>query len=351
VVALGRLRIRRRPRPGSIAAIRLPLLHTGSVNVWLLGGDPLTLIDAGPRNDEALSALERGLRRRGVRLEDVELVIATHHHVDHIGLAATVQRRSGARVAVLGPLARYGADFEACVASDRNFSFELMAAHGVPTDVIPEGAEMWDFIADNGESFDTDLRLVDGDRVRAGDRDLKVIARPGHSATDTLFVDEQAGLAFVGDHLLARISSNTEINPERPRSRTGYLRGLRETSALPLTRLLTGHGAPVTRHSALVRSRLAEHGDRCDRIFRVLREGPATAFDIAGHLWPSTTVRSQPLLVIWEVLGLLDLLSSGGAVVERVGEDRRSSFALHGDAAEARGTEPMPPLPAIAMGR
>jgi glyoxylase-like metal-dependent hydrolase (beta-lactamase superfamily II) len=321
------LRTRRRPRPGSVDALALPLPHIGSVNVWLLGGDPLTLVDTGPRSDEALSALERGLRRRGVRLEDVELVVATHHHIDHVGLAATIRRRSGARVAVLDALARYGAAFEARVASDRGFSLELMAAHGVPADVIPEGEAVWDFIAENGESFETDLRLAHGDRIRAGDRDLRVIERPGHSATDTLFVDERAGLAFVGDHLLARISSNTEIHRERPRSRGEYLRGLRATAAMPLERLLAGHGAPVRRHAELVRSRLAEHAARCDRIVGILGRGPATAFDIAAHLWPSATVRSQPLLVTWEVLGLLDLLASGAAVSERLGEQRRWSLA------------------------
>src|SRR5436190_8322106 len=96
----------------SVDAIQLPLRHVGSVNAWLLRGDRLTLVDAGPRNDEALAALERGLREHGVRLEDIELVIGTHHHLDHVGLIATVQRRSGADVAVLDALADYANDYE-----------------------------------------------------------------------------------------------------------------------------------------------------------------------------------------------------------------------------------------------
>ena len=78
------------------ATSQLPLAHVGSVNAWLLRGDPLTLVDTGPRDDGALAALEDGLRREGLRLEDIELVLATHHHLDHVGLAATIQRRSGA---------------------------------------------------------------------------------------------------------------------------------------------------------------------------------------------------------------------------------------------------------------
>ncbi len=69
----------------AIDAIPIPLPHVGSVNAWLLRGDPVTLIDTGPRSDEALDALERGLRLRGMQVEDIELVIATHHHHDHVG--------------------------------------------------------------------------------------------------------------------------------------------------------------------------------------------------------------------------------------------------------------------------
>ena len=39
---------------------------------------------------------------------------------------------------------------------------------------------------------------------------------------------------------------------------------------LPLTRLLTGHGAPVTDHARLVDTRLRDHRRRCERILAVL---------------------------------------------------------------------------------
>src|SRR4051794_41770200 len=94
-----------------LIAIPLPLAYVGTVNAWLLRGDPVTLIDTGPREDRALAALEAGLRREGLRLEDVELVLATHHHLDHVGLAATIQRRAGATVAALGRTAGYVAHY------------------------------------------------------------------------------------------------------------------------------------------------------------------------------------------------------------------------------------------------
>ena len=235
----------------SVAEIRVPLEHIGSVNAWLLKGEPLTLVDTGPRDDRALEALERGLGRAGVRLEDIELVLATHHHLDHIGLAATIQRRAGARIAVLDATASYLECYEQRIATDRRFSRALMAHHGVPGAIINDGESFWEYLRDSAERFDADVRLRDGETIRAGGRALRVIARPGHSSTDTLFVDEDERIAFAGDHLLAGISSNTEIYPAaepdgtRPRARLEYLANLRRTAGMPLERLLTGHGRAV----------------------------------------------------------------------------------------------------------
>ena len=318
--------------------IPLPLAHIGSVNVWLLRGDPLTLVDTGPRDDAALSALEAGLARSGVRLEDIEQVLVTHHHVDHTGLAATIAARSGARVAAFDRAAEYGRRYDERAEADRRFSLALMRHHGVPETVIADNEGFWDFIRRTSEAYHADVALPDGATVRAGGRELRVVARPGHSTTDALLVDERAGAAFVGDHLLAGISSNTEIYPAvepdgtRPRARVEYLESLRRTAAMPLGRLLTGHGEEITAHAELVRRRLDEHHRRCDRIVEALRRGRASAFDVATHLWPAQIVEEQPLLVVWEVLGHLDLLLDAGRVEEQVTDDGSTygvaSFAL-----------------------
>src|SRR4051794_18027525 len=328
-----------------IVAIPLPLAYVGTVNAWLLRGDPLTLIDTGPREDRALAALEAGLRREGLRLEDVELVLATHHPLDHVGLAATIQRRAGATVAALGRTADYVAHYPAEVEADRRFAQALMRHHGVPEPLIADSEELWQYIRATTESVRADRRLADGDRVLAGGRTLRVVDRPGHSTTDTLFVDDREGLAFAGDHLLAKISSNTEICPParagdgRARSRLRSLAGLELTAAMPLARLLTGHGAPVTEPQRLVEARLSEHRRRCERILAILGGGARTAFEIAGALWSGRTVADQTLLVVWEVVGHLELLLAAGAVAERV-DDEGSVFELTRAAPRARARQP-----------
>jgi glyoxylase-like metal-dependent hydrolase (beta-lactamase superfamily II) len=327
----------------AIVPIPVPLPHIRSVNTWLLRGEPLTLVDTGPRDAAALDALETGLRRAGVRLEDLELVLATHHHHDHVGLVATIAERSGATVAALEGTAAYGERYFERAAADREFSRALMRHHGVPPAAVETSEGLFEYMRETSQAFSTDVRLADGDAIRAGGRDLRVIARPGHSTTDTLFVDEATGIAFVGDHLLAGVSSNTEIYPAaepdgtRPRSRAAYLSGLARTARMPLTRLFTGHGRPVTAHERLIVSRFDEHDRRCERIAAILRDGPRTAYGIAAELWSPRTVSEQPLLVVWEVLGHLDLLLCAGTVTERVRDDGTACFALDQRRPASRG--------------
>src|SRR4051794_20506767 len=119
-----------------IVQIPVPLPHIGSVNAWLLRGDPLTLVDTGPYGDESFAALEAGLADAGVRVEDLELVLVTHHHLDHSGLASSIADRSGATVAALDRAAEYGERYAERSEADRRFSRALMRHHGVPDAVI-----------------------------------------------------------------------------------------------------------------------------------------------------------------------------------------------------------------------
>ncbi len=318
----------------SIEAIPLPLPYIGSVNAWLLQGEPLTLLDTGPRSDEALGALEDGLRGRGLRVEDIELVVGTHHHHDHVGLAATIKRRSGAKIAVLDRAADYGSRFSEHVADERRFAGELMREHGMPPELRAPALALWDYIDATSESFTTDVRLADGDTIVAGGRELRVISRPGHSTSDTLFVDPRARVAFIGDHLLSKITPNTEIHPvagpgsPRSRSRVDYVDGLRLTARRPVERLLTGHGPVITAPAPLIERHFDQHRRRCRRIMRVLERGPASAYAIARHLWSEAIIREQPLLVLWEVLGHLDLLLSAGVAAEQLSVDGGWRYSL-----------------------
>ncbi|HYB28605.1 MAG TPA: MBL fold metallo-hydrolase, partial [Solirubrobacteraceae bacterium] len=112
-------------------ALPTPFL-VGRVNCYLIEDEPLTLIDTGPNSGKSLDDLERALAAHGRRIEELELIVVTHQHMDHVGLLEILARRSGAQVAALEDLGPYLADFSRSAAADDEFAQSIMRRHGVP---------------------------------------------------------------------------------------------------------------------------------------------------------------------------------------------------------------------------
>ena len=322
-------------RPDTRHRLVLPTpFPVGPVNVWLLTGEPLTLVDAGPDTAEALVALEVGLAEHGVRLEDLELLLLTHQHSDHVGLAGTVAARSACTVAAQAPLAGYVRDTQASLRSEEAWESQLLRLHGTSDSRREAFLEVVrSRHAYGGRGVDVDRVLVEGDIVEAGGSSLEVVLRPGHSPTDTIFVG-RSGAAYVGDHLIAHISSNPLVHhpPDgvgdvrnRSSAVATYLDSLERTAADDLTLLLTGHGAEIDDHRPLIAERTALHGERAKQVANLLEGGERTAASLSDELWPGIEV-NQTYLTLCEVLGALDLLERDG----RVAYEERDGTVVYG---------------------
>src|SRR5882672_9285588 len=84
-----------RAREAGIHCLRIPTpFQVGRVNCYLIEDEPLTLVDTGPNSGKALDELERALAAHGRRVEDLGLIVLSHQHMDHLGLAGILARRS-----------------------------------------------------------------------------------------------------------------------------------------------------------------------------------------------------------------------------------------------------------------
>jgi glyoxylase-like metal-dependent hydrolase (beta-lactamase superfamily II) len=308
----------------------------GRVNCYLIDDDPLTLVDTGPNSGKSLDELERALAAHGRTIEELELIIITHQHMDHLGLLEILARRSGAEVAALDLLGPYLADFRASAAADDEFSQAVMRRHGIPPEMVTVLSSVGAAFRAFGSRGDLTRPLRHGDRLELRDRTLEVLRRPGHSPSDTIFWDTRRRILIGGDHLLGHISSNPLISrpleatptEERPRALLSYIDSLRATREMPVEMVLPGHGDPVLDHTALIDDRLRMHRRRAEKIARMLQDEPLTAYDIAVRMWGNVAV-TQAYLTLSEVLGHLDLLAQEGTVRESA-RDGTSYFELTG---------------------
>jgi glyoxylase-like metal-dependent hydrolase (beta-lactamase superfamily II) len=298
----------------------------GRVNAYLIEDEPLTLIDSGPNSAKALDELEQALAARGHAIEDLQLLVVTHQHIDHFGLAAILARRSGAQVAALEGLDRRLRDFRTEAELDDRFAARIMLRNGVPTDVVTALRAVSASFRAWGCTVEVDRPLAEGDALELRDRTLRVLRRPGHSPSDTVFWDERRSLLLAGDHLLAHISSNPllarplevegDYDGPRPQALVTYLDSLRQTRAMDLELTLSGHGVPITDHATLIDERLRLHERRAEKIHGLIATRPRTAYELAYEMWGNVAV-TQAYLTISEILGHIDLLLGDGRVVER----------------------------------
>jgi glyoxylase-like metal-dependent hydrolase (beta-lactamase superfamily II) len=311
-------------------AVPTPFL-VGRVNCYLIEDDPLTLVDTGPNSGKSLDELERALARLGHTIEDLELIVITHQHMDHLGLLEIVARRSGAQIAAIDLLAPYLAEFSASATADDEFAQAVMRRHGVPEDLATVLGAVGAAFRAFGSSGQVSYELHDGAQLNLRERTFTVMHRPGHSPSDTIFWDAERRILLAGDHLLPHISSNPLISRplpasgqastgelaanDRPHALIGYIESMRATRELPAELVLPGHGDPITDHVSLIDSRLRMHERRARGMLRLLEPAPLTAYEIAVQMWGNVAV-TQAYLTISEVLGHVDLLVRDGQARE-----------------------------------
>ena len=305
-------------------AIPTPFM-VGRVNAYLIEDSPLTLVDSGPNSAKALDELEQALAARGHRIEDIELLVITHQHMDHFGLASILARRSGAEVAALAGLAPFLANYGHQTDLEDRFAERLMLRHGIPPEIVTalravsSGFRAW------GAAVEVTRPLADGAALALRDRTLRVLHRPGHSPSDTVFLDEQHGILLAADHLIAHISSNPliarpldaeeEYSRPRPQALLTYMASLEQTRAMELELVLPGHGRPVTDHVSLIDERFRLHERRAEKMRGLIAQRPRSAHEIAQEMWGNVAV-TQAYLTLSEVLGHIDLLLRDGLAVE-----------------------------------
>ncbi len=311
-----------RSEAAGIHRLRIPTpFAVGRVNCYLLEDKPLTLIDTGPNSGKALDELQRQLGEHGHSIDDLELVILTHQHIDHLGLVEIIAQHSGAEVAALGLAAKRLANFGEDAEREDAFAVELMLRNGIPEEVAVALQSVSRSFRGWGAKADVTRPLADGEELIFRDRSLQALHRPGHSPSDTVFWDADRRILIAADHLIAHISSNPLITPpldgssQRTQALVTYIESMRKTREMPAEIVLSGHGDPITDHVALIDERLARHERRKEKIYRLIAERSRTGYEIAQAIWGNVAV-TQAFLTLSEVIGHADLLVNEGRVRE-----------------------------------
>lgn len=301
-------------------ALPLPGDALRAVNVYVIESDDgLTLVDSGWEDASSRERLAKGLAELSFDLADVRRVLVTHLHGDHLGQATYIARTVGAEVA-LGEEER---ETLAWFIDDptRTVDERLARLHRAGAEaLLPElRANRPDLSVD----WDMPSRyLRDTETVRVGDRELQVIATPGHTKGHMCFLEQQTGLLFSGDHVLPHITPSIGFEPKpTDRSLHDFLSSLARVRNLEVRRVLPAHG-PVFDGLAERVDELSQHHDqRLVESLEALHGGAETPYEVAEAMrWTRRRVPFADLslfnrmLATLETWAHLELLDSQGRV-------------------------------------
>jgi glyoxylase-like metal-dependent hydrolase (beta-lactamase superfamily II) len=213
-----------------------PWSGLGPAFAYLIPQEPVTLVDAGLGTPEAKQAFLAALDAHKLKVTDIRRVLATHAHVDHIGLAGWIQAEAGAELWIhpleAGKL--YRTDW--WQAGLAQFLRECGLAESVATTFGPTQVKR---LGRAITPFHEWRYLREGARIPFADGELTVIHTPGHALGHVSFLEEATGRLIGGDILLEGQIPNPLIESLPPvalRTADGDLRpeaDLPSSAALP----------------------------------------------------------------------------------------------------------------------
>lgn len=259
---------------GNVLAMRVsPLVYvvlapnagimTGpGTNTYIVGSGPYLLVDPATDDEEYLEAVERETQW------EIDQILITHRHSDHVGGAAEVARRTGAPVRAFG---------------------DAMAGETVVAPIAPD-----------------EMIEVPGVALRA-------LHTPGHASDHLCFYMTGAASLFSGDVILGE---GTAVVAPPDGDMGDYMDTLHRLRDLHIDRIYPGHWKPLDGGLAVIDGYISHRKEREAKIEAAVGDNPSTLDEIVERAYADTPVHLHPV-ARYSALAHLDLLERADRVVRR----------------------------------
>ncbi len=289
---------------------RLPMPKPlGHINVYLLHDDDgWTVVDTGLDSKLSRNVWET-LLSGPLAGGKIARVLATHHHLDHIGLAGWFQKEFGAEL----------------ITTRTAWLMTRMLTLDEQARPLPETLAFWRGAGMDPEIYAQRLeqrplnyadtvhplplgftRIKEGDTVRIGGRTWDVRIGNGHSPEHATLWSRDDSLVLCGDQILPSISSNLGVYATEPDADTvgDWLESCERLSgyARPDHIALCGHGRPFTGMPTRFRQLIDNHHHAIDRLLDFLKE-PKTAAECFPVLYKRAIGPAEYGLALVEAVG------------------------------------------------
>jgi glyoxylase-like metal-dependent hydrolase (beta-lactamase superfamily II) len=325
------------PEPGHgreiVPGVRWLRMHLpwalAHINLYAIADDGgWAIVDTGAQTREALANWTRALAAEdALGGQRITRVFVTHMHPDHVGMAGWLTRRFEARLWMTR------LEYLTCRT--------LVADTG--REAPDDGVRFYRRAGWNDEAIehyrvrfgsfgrvvhtlpDSFRRLHDGERLRIGAHEWRVIVGNGHSPEHACLHNEELKLLISGDQVLPRISSNVSVFPTEPEADplADWIASIAKLRAAVPDDVLVmpSHGEPFRGLHARLDRLASGHEKSLTRLRRALVE-PKRAIDVFGALFARPIEGAELLgMATGESIAHLNHLVARGEASRELGAD------------------------------
>ncbi|MCD6172096.1 MAG: MBL fold metallo-hydrolase [Thermoplasmata archaeon] len=185
-------------------------------NVYLIIDKNIALIDAGTGFETPF--LIKKLRENGIK--KIDYIILTHEHFDHCGGASEIKKFMGGKIAM----------------------------HVDAADVLEKGLSIYaSFFNAIQRKASVEIKLVDGDEIKIGETNLKIIHTPGHSPGSICIYEAESKSIFSGDTVFANggIGRTDFYNGNHE----DLINSIKKLASIKINAIYPGHGDYITKNA------------------------------------------------------------------------------------------------------
>ncbi len=215
-------------------------------NIYLITGKTAAVFDSGVEDADTTSANLSQVQELGFR---PSVVVLSHHHIDHIGGAALMRERTGAKV----------------------------LAHPL------EAASL---------KYSVDIPAEDGYRLDLDGLELEMVHTPGHSSGHLCAYLPQLKVLFSGDHILG-LGTTAVILPQGNMS--DYIESLRKLLKYDIRLICPGHGPLIHSPKLKIEELIAHRLEREKQVLKLFRRGMKDLESLTAELYPELDGRMLKL--------------------------------------------------------
>ncbi len=194
-----------------VKVFKVGVLATNSYLITDKDTGKVAVVDPGFADKKLTAALEE------VGEGNIEYILLTHGHFDHIGAVAEYAERFGAKIVISA--------LDAPFLSDNALNLSGRLFRGI-------------------EPIEADVLLNDNDTVALGNTELRFILTPGHTCGSGCFLSEEDRIIFSGDTLFYRSVGRTDFATSDPEAMLSSLHKLMNLQGD--YRVLPGHDMETT---------------------------------------------------------------------------------------------------------